>query len=315
MKKNIIPVLVLVIIFAGCKKDTIQLPAAEDFRIPDIRGIEQYLSETERIYSDIRPGLEKQIYWPGEKIKTPYAIVYLHGYGASKGELSPAVEQISKASGFNVFYTRLKGHSRQKEAFKGVSPEDWFSDAAEALYIGSIIGEKVIIIGSSTGATLSVPLLTEYKDIIAACVWISPNFKVRQPLTSILPTRPGKHLMRIVLGEYRNWEPKNELQKKYWSYVQHIDAVAAMLKTVNMVNKMDFSMIETPLLVLYNSNDSVVDQERTIKLFEKTVSEKKKLKEISTEDPSFHILAGDAFSPGTTDRFVSEVLGFFIGAL
>ena len=63
---------------------------------------------------DIRPGLQKEIVWadPATKAKTPLAIVYIHGFSASKGEVRPLPDKVAAALGANLFYTRLTGHGQ-----------------------------------------------------------------------------------------------------------------------------------------------------------------------------------------------------------
>ena len=50
--------------------------------------IENHIILAERQIADIRPGLEKSIKWAGTPHhRTRYAIVYIHGFSASKEEL------------------------------------------------------------------------------------------------------------------------------------------------------------------------------------------------------------------------------------
>ena len=67
---------------------------------------------------DIRPGLQKEIVWanPATKTKTPLAIVYIHGFSASKGEVRPLPDKVASALGANLFFTRLTGHGEDGAA-------------------------------------------------------------------------------------------------------------------------------------------------------------------------------------------------------
>ncbi|KZL20096.1 hypothetical protein PsAD2_01582 [Pseudovibrio axinellae] len=55
----------------------------------------------------------------------------------------------------NLYYTRLTGHDRTGEALAEATLYDRINDLAEAVEIGRQIGEKIIIVSTSTGATLS----------------------------------------------------------------------------------------------------------------------------------------------------------------
>ena len=54
--------------------------------------VDAYLTARESAYPDIRPGLAKEVVWanPASRQKTPLAIVYIHGFSASKGEVRPS---------------------------------------------------------------------------------------------------------------------------------------------------------------------------------------------------------------------------------
>ena len=128
--------------------------------------IEHRITMAESQITDIRPGLEKSIIWAGAPHqRTRYAIVYIHGFSASKEELRPVPDRIAVALGANIFYTRLTGHGRTAEAMREASVAAWMQDLAETFQIGSMIGDKVIIISCSTGGTLVAAGMATRSDI------------------------------------------------------------------------------------------------------------------------------------------------------
>ena len=118
--------------------------------------IDAYIQGTESRISDIRSGTEKQLIWanPESPAKTPYSLVYLHGFSASRQEIAPVSDKVAKALGANLYYARLTGHGRSSEAMAGITVNALLNDAVEALHIGAAIGDKVILIGTSTGASI-----------------------------------------------------------------------------------------------------------------------------------------------------------------
>ena len=81
-----------------------------------------------------RPGTEKKIFWANDKKnKTPVSIVYLHGWSASRQELSPTVERVASEMKANLFMTRLTGHGLDGEALGRVTTENLLQDAEDAL--------------------------------------------------------------------------------------------------------------------------------------------------------------------------------------
>ena len=143
---------------------------------------ELWLEVSEQRFSDIRPGAAKRILWAGAKgARTPISIVYMHGFTASAEEIRPVPDEVARELGANLFYTRLAGHGRAPEAMGEPSAGDWINDMAEAMAIGRHIGDRVIVIGTSTGGTLAAIAATdpELSRNLAGVVMISPNFALR----------------------------------------------------------------------------------------------------------------------------------------
>ena len=108
--------------------------------------LEAYLANEEHHFSDITPGAEKRIIWAGAAgARTPFAVVYLHGYSATSEEIRPVPDEVAKALGANLFFTRFTGHGRGGAAMGQATAGDWINDTAEALAIGKRLGDKVIV--------------------------------------------------------------------------------------------------------------------------------------------------------------------------
>ncbi|TIX10328.1 MAG: alpha/beta hydrolase, partial [Mesorhizobium sp.] len=77
-----------------------------------------YLAREEAAVPNIRDGLEKEIIWANPMVhaKTPLAMVYIHGFSASKGEVRPLPDDVADELGANLFYTRLTGHGQDGAA-------------------------------------------------------------------------------------------------------------------------------------------------------------------------------------------------------
>ena len=59
----------------------------------------------------------------------------------------------------------------------------WINDYAEAIAIGRAIGDKVVVIGTSTGASLATWAASQpdLRDDVATIIAISPNMGCRRP--------------------------------------------------------------------------------------------------------------------------------------
>lgn len=276
--------------------------------------LDRYLAESESRFKDIVPGTEKKIIWnnPAKKDKTKISIIYLHGFSATRPEVSPLCENIAKSLSANLYFTRLRGHGRGTEAMKGITVNDWLTDTVEAVEIGRRIGEKVIIISTSTGGTLTAwyGLEKDTKDILGV-VMISPNFYPARSSSRILTWPWGKQLGRLILGEYREWKPQNEMHAKYWTYRQPSEIAVTMMGLVDMLMKMDFSKFNLPMLMIVSPKDKVVNVPLAKKRFEEASSRVKEIYEVTDSvDGSSHVVAGDILSPNTTGKLSSEITRF-----
>ncbi|MBV7327037.1 lysophospholipase [Chloroflexi bacterium TSY] len=268
-----------------------------------------YLIESEAQFADIRPDTEKTIFWadPAQRDKTDVAVVYVHGFSSSRQEIAPVSDLVAADLTANLFYTRLTGHGRSDDAMAEASVNAWLNDAAEAVAIGEQLGDKLIVIAASTGATAVTYLAsTGQIDDNSILVFSSPN-----DFASELLLWPwAKNLARFVLGRYRSSEPLNREYAMYWTYRYPVEALLPMMGTVKLVRKTNVNELTQPLLVLYSPLDSVVNPQKTEEFFAEFGSNQKKLVSIDTQDPGHHVLAGDVKSPAATEDVVSEILAF-----
>jgi esterase/lipase len=275
--------------------------------------LDQYLAESEAQFSDIVPGTEKTIVWANaEKTKTPLSIVYLHGYSATRQETVPLSDELAAQLGANLFYTRLTGHGRGSAAMAEPTVNDWLNDTMEALEIGKRLGDKVIVIGTSTGGTLAAWLAEQPNtDEVLAYVLISPNFGPRDPNSEILTLPWGKQLVTMIVGPEYSWEPTNPEHAKYWTHSYPSPALATMMGLVKFVRESDLESIEKPVLVIYSPNDQVVNSEKTEQRVAQIGSDIKEIDPIlDSGNPENHVLAGDILAPENTEAVKELILNF-----
>ena len=288
--------------------DEVPLPAP-------IEDVDAYIETAEAAAGTrhpLIPDVEKRITWYGGVGRTFYAVVYLHGFSATRQETAPAAERIARELGANLFETRLSGHGRQREALVGVSAEDWLADTAEALAIGGRIGERIVLVGSSTGGTLAVAMAAhESMRPVSTLVLISPNFAPANASAEWLTAPAGPLLAKLLYGDTRRWEPYNERQARYWSTEYPFDAVVEMMRLVDFTRDRLPLTLRQDLLVFLSPDDRVVSVEAMAGALEKIDAPLKQVVEVRNPgDPSHHILAGDILSPAMTDTLVSTVVAF-----
>jgi pimeloyl-ACP methyl ester carboxylesterase len=276
--------------------------------------VETYLARSEAAFGDVREGLEKEIVWayPESRAKTPVSIVYVHGFSASKGELRPLPDQVAEALGANLFYTRLTGHGRDARAMDTASVNAWVNDIAEALAVGRAIGERVIVMGTSTGGGLATWAATEpeLSEDVAGLILISPNYRVLAQGAEVLTMPWGGQIARLVSGPTRGGEPRNELHGKYWTTRYPIEATLPMAAITQLAHAAPVEKVEIPALFIYAESDPTVSPIATREVIERWGGPTETLVVEPAEGESHHVLAGDAQAPSATDEVAERIISW-----
>jgi esterase/lipase len=102
-------------------------------------------------------------------------------------ETAPLSDEIAARLGANLYYTRLSGHGRTGPSLAEGTVNDWLNDSVEALEIGKRLGNREIVIGTSTGGA-QPNCLAEQPNTKAVLpyVFISPNFGLHDAKSEIL---------------------------------------------------------------------------------------------------------------------------------
>jgi pimeloyl-ACP methyl ester carboxylesterase len=267
---------------------------------------EAYLAAAEAAFSDLRPGTEKRILWAGAAgARTPLAIVYIHGFSATSEEIRPVPDLLAEALGANLFYTRLAGHGRPGAALGQVTAADWQRDFDEALAVGRAIGARVLIVASSTGATLATTRLAEpaVADAIVGAILLSPNYRVRNPAAVLLDWPWVRHWGPFVAGRDLGFEPVNDAQARFWTARYPLAAAIPMAALVRAARRGDPGRIATPALFVFSDADTVVDP-RAVRRMAARWGGPAKLQPVAPGpgvDPAAHVLAGAIMSPAQTE--------------
>ena len=283
----------------------------------ELQQIDQFLIESESKFTDIVEGTEKRVRWyNNQKQKTQFSIVYIHGFSASSQELSPTTQLLADKLGANTYYARLAGHGRSDDAMTQADVTAWQKEALQAYQIGQLLGEKVIIISTSTGGTLATWLLNQsgIKQPFAN-IMVSPNYKVQNKSIWLLKSSLGLKLAKLINGDYNSFTPHSPEHAKYWTERYPLEAVQPMLKLLDDVKQLDKSKTTTPQFIIYSPTDKVVDVDE-IEAVAKQFSNSAVTMHQFTQstDPYQHVLSGVACSPESTDIMV-DVLFSYIESL
>ena len=276
-----------------------------------------YLAAQEAKVAGIRDGLQKEIVWadPAARAKTPVSVVYIHGFSASKGEVRPLPDNVAKALGANLYYTRLAGHGQDGPAMGTATLKTWMNDVAEALAIGRAIGDKVVVMATSTGGSLTAVALArpELSANVAATILVSPNFRVQASGAWLLTGPWGLQIAELIGGKERGFAPPNDTIAKLWTTRYPMAATLPMAAAVDAAGKVDAAAVKTPALFVFSEGDQVVDPQATKAVAARWGGPHEIVTVTGAEDPSSHVIAGDAYSPSQTAPLTEKILQWLKG--
>ena len=279
-------------------------------QLPD--NLDNYLQSSEQQYPDIVPGTAKGIFWAGVKgRKTPISVIYIHGFSATSKEIHPVPDEVAKALGANLFYTRLAGHGRGFAPMAEVTAGDWIEDMAEAMAIGRRLGDRVIVIATSTGATLAALGATDptLGQGMAGLVLISPNFGLNNRAAMILDLPLARWWGPLVAGRTLSFEARNADHARYWTLSYPTTALFPMAALMREARAADYSAVRIPALFLYSPQDQVISTTALAPVIAAwggpTQVEQRSMQ--AGDDPHSHVIAGDIQSPGQTEPVIAII--------
>lgn len=268
------------------------------------------LSENTQIIKP-KKGTEKKFFWNNSRTprQTPLSIIYIHGFSATRGELSPVPEHIAQKLNSNLFMTRLTGHGQDGDSLGHARAVEWIKDTNDALNIGKKIGEQIIAIGFSTGAPLLIHELIKDSHPVFALILLSPNFKVKNKFSDLLLIPYlGYFLNLAFFGKIRSWTPLNENQEYYWTTRYPSQVIPEVIKLSKEVRTLPLEEIQIPTLMIYTEKDEVIDTNVALQQFNRFSSPLNK--SIELKYSSDHVLAGDALFPDNNKYLETEIINY-----
>jgi pimeloyl-ACP methyl ester carboxylesterase len=237
--------------------------------VPALPALPDYISQNEAQHL-IKPGNAAQIVWLNDSLKnkTDYSLVYLHGFSASHEEGNPVHRNIARKFGCNLYLSRLSQHGIDtSEQLMNLTADNYWESAKQALAIGRQLGSKVILMGTSTGATQALQLAAAFPEQVSAIVLYSPNIAINDPNAWLLNDPWGLQIARLVKsGNYQVPSDQRPEYLKYWNSPYRLEAVVALEEMLETsMNQVSFKKIKQPALMLYYYKDEA-HQDKVVKV-------------------------------------------------
>ncbi|WP_084667958.1 alpha/beta hydrolase [Nioella nitratireducens] len=279
-----------------------------------VEDAEAVLAAHEAAFDDITPGAEGRIVWagtPGDR--TPLVVLYLHGFSATAEELRPVPDRVAEALGANLVFARLRGHGRDGAALAVARAGEWADDAAFYLQLARAVGDQVLILGTSTGATLAAYAMTEpdmAEDVIGVAM-ISPNFRVVDPAGVLMELGFARSYVPLLVGPERSFEPYNADQARYWTTRYGSPVLASLGALMRETRGRDYGDVTVPLLAMFCVRDQVVSPDATrefVRGWGGAVTVLPQDPPTEGMDPSCHVIGGDILSPAMTGPMTDAIV-------
>jgi len=271
----------------------------------------------------LKPDNEARIVWANDstKGKTEYSLVYLHGFSASQAEGDPVHHDIARKFGSNLYLSRLAEHGIDtSDALVHLTSDKYWESAKEALAIGEKIGNKVILVGTSTGGTLALQLAAAYPEVYAL-VLLSPNIAINDPNAWLLNNPWGLQIARLVKGsKFNESDDKRDVYRQYWNSPYRLEAAVNLEELLETsMNKTTFEKVKQPTLLLYYfkdkvHQDSVVKVSAALKMFDELGTAAAEKRAVAMPNTGNHVMGSWIKSkdvPGVEreiSRFMEDIL-------
>ena len=264
-----------------------------------INELKSWIDQKELKFKNIKEGNESRIkFFDSVPKKTNISIVYLHGFSGSSQDGFPVHTNIAKKLNSNIYLPRLYAHGlNSDEPLIEYTGEKYLDSAREALAIGKIIGEKVILMCTSTGCTAALTLAANHPEV-DALVMYAPNIRITHPLDFVATLPWGLYIARLVEGGKYHYITKTWKDKeKFWTTKYRLEAPIEMQMLLETaMNENIFRKVKVPTLSgFYYKNeieqDNVVSVDAMRRMFNQLGTEDSLKLEIAFDDAGGHEIA------------------------
>lgn len=324
-KKVLISALIIAIIYQIGPQPRTPVYSASIPTMPSVENIESYITSKE-LKHRLKPDNQARIVWYNDSVHavTEYAIVYLHGFSASQEEGDPVHRNVARKFGMNLYLSRLSQHGIDtSEQLLNLNAENYWASAKEALAVGKSIGKKVILMGTSTGASQALQLAAYFPKDVAAIFLYSPNIEINDRNAWLLNNPWGLQIARLVKGGKNNVPPDSRpIYKQYWNTPYRLESVVALQEMLeSSMTEETFKKVHQPCLMLYyykdeDHQDEVVKVSAMKSMFERLGTPDNLKRSLPLPNTGNHVIASPIKSADVasvekeTERFLEDILPF-----
>lgn len=263
--------------FIGPKVPAVQfrpeLPAVPQ----DLINLEAEINSSEKAVKDLKRDNQARIVWADstKKVKTAYSIVYIHGFGASWAEGEPIHRDLAKRYGANLYLARMHDAGiSDPDAFDDLTPENFMEGAKRALAIGKVLGDSVIVIGTSAGGLLTVYLAATNPDLKGVVLY-SPCMAVATPALKLVTGPWGRKILHTIMGDHRKPADEEPERSNFWLQSYKTNGLLTLQLTIDAISRPEvFKQIKMPVFMgYYYKNNKEQDEVVSVKAMQEMFPE------------------------------------------
>lgn len=204
-------------------------------------------------------------------MKQPIGVLLLHGFTGLPETVSGLVPHL-EAAGIPYRMPAMRGHWTQPRDLVGVTAQHWLDDANAAL--DDLLGEvdKVVVVGLSMGALITLQLAVLREADLAGVVTVAPALRVADPLA------PYCHLMARVVPYW--WMPAAPKDAAYGAAKNYsIFPTKAFVEFYELGRRVEQSLeqVKVPIRILFSRADRTIKPESGQVVYDRVASADKEL--------------------------------------
>ena len=283
----------------------------------DLVELSNWIDTKEAQVEDLKKGNEGRIeFFDSIPQKTEYSVIYFHGFSASSEEGAPFHTDVAKHFKANLYLPRLFGHGVGGEnPLRDCTADAYLESAREALAVAKALGEKVIVLGTSNGGTLSLLLGTDPQ--IVSIGLFSPNIRIKDPNASLITLPWGLNLASFVAGsDYHQMQNVVSPKENFWTTRYHIQALTPVQKLLEVAMTPEtFAKIKVPVFMGYYykdeaNQDDVVSVAAMLEMFEELGTSAAQKEKMAFPETGDHVMTSYLTSKDV-ESVTKETISFF----
>lgn len=191
---------------------------------------------------------------------TDLAILYIHGFGASRAEGEMVVDSLSSKLKANTYFLRLPGHGTDKNDHSEAAFSDYLEEAESALYMMPHLGKKTILIGTSMGGLIATYLAAKHSDQVDALVLCSPFYDYANYAGKFISVPGVLKMISLIDSKGRITTPEEEINigrilpefPDYWYTEQNYEALYSLEDLKDFAAREEiYQDVTAPVLMFY----------------------------------------------------------------